>query len=201
MHSPILCRIVLHSSSLSTLLTYNAANFKMTNNKKWSDGYYHPPKCNWHHSMPPSSFNLLDSSHPFQWGNSTTIMCAYNDKGTFHHVESNNIIQTVQYSIKFLKLHKNWIDQDLVGVRSLCADGAMALKLQLQWHHHHEDGQMDITYLYHIHSQSNCTFSYKYIKEYEHASPISQYFHHQWHLTTLVHHHLAFRYRLLQYWV
>ena len=36
----------------------------------------------------------------------------------------------IQYAANALKLHENGIDPDLIGLHSLCAGGAMALKLQ-----------------------------------------------------------------------
>ena len=64
-------------------------------------------------------------------GDEDTIISAYlNDAGIGNTVSSAQMRSGVRNSVKELGLHKNGIDADLVGVHSLRAGGAMAMKLR-----------------------------------------------------------------------
>ena len=53
-----------------------------------------------------------------------------NKAGVWNTITASQMRHGVRLSVKILKLDKNGIDPDLVGVHSLRAGGAMALKLQ-----------------------------------------------------------------------
>ena len=53
-----------------------------------------------------------------------------NEAGVWNTITASQMRHGVRESVKTLKLDKNGIDPDLVGVHSLRAGGAMALKLQ-----------------------------------------------------------------------
>jgi hypothetical protein len=64
-------------------------------------------------------------------GTEDSLLSDYiNEAGVWNTVTSTQMRQGVRTSVKTLKLDKNGIDPDLVGVHSLRAGGAMALKLQ-----------------------------------------------------------------------
>ena len=52
------------------------------------------------------------------------------DEGKWESITSKHMLTAVRNSVRALKLHENGIDADMVGVHSLRAGGAMALKLQ-----------------------------------------------------------------------
>ena len=52
------------------------------------------------------------------------------DDGKWDTVTALDMLRGIRQSGKEIKLHENGIDPDLIGVHSLCAGGAMALKLQ-----------------------------------------------------------------------
>ena len=53
-----------------------------------------------------------------------------NEEGIWDTVTPTHMRTSIRTSAKSLKLHENGIDPDLIGVHSLRAGGAMALKLQ-----------------------------------------------------------------------
>ena len=68
-------------------------------------------------------------------GTPTTLICAVathtpqSQSPQWDHVTANDMRKAIRKTIKQLDLHKAGIDPDLVGVHSLRAGGAMALKL------------------------------------------------------------------------
>jgi hypothetical protein len=64
-------------------------------------------------------------------GNEDSLLSDYiTEDGSWDTITSAQMRNSVRQSVKILELHKNGIDPDLVGVHSLRAGGAMALKLQ-----------------------------------------------------------------------
>ena len=66
-------------------------------------------------------------------GSTTTLLCVVfmHQAGPPHwsHVTAPDMLQIVRQAVTSLSLHEQGIDPDLVGVHSLQAGGAMALKL------------------------------------------------------------------------
>ena len=63
-------------------------------------------------------------------GSEDSPICDYMDESnTWHHVDSRFLITAIRNTVKELNLADTGIDPDLVGVHSLRAGGAMALKL------------------------------------------------------------------------
>ena len=62
-------------------------------------------------------------------GTEKSFICEYWDGLTFQTLTPNNLITSIQLSIVLLSLDKAGINPYLVGVHSLRAGGAMALKL------------------------------------------------------------------------
>ena len=52
------------------------------------------------------------------------------DNGIWDTVTALDMLTAIRQSAKHLNFHLNGINPDLIGVHSLCAEGAMALKLQ-----------------------------------------------------------------------
>ena len=88
-------------------------------------------------------------------GTTDSYICEYWDGLTFQTVTPNDLIASIRVSIVLLGLDKAGINPDLVGVHSLRAGGAMALKLH---------GELDttimkmgrwssLTFLMYIHNQ------------------------------------------------
>eukprot|EP00957_Ditylum_brightwellii_P124357 9478732-Ditylum_brightwellii.AAC.1 len=57
-------------------------------------------------------------------------LCAYYQDHRFQHIPPEQLVNLLRTAVKSLKLHEVGIDPDLIGVHSLRAVGAMALKLQ-----------------------------------------------------------------------
>ena len=143
------------TAPLTELLLADQATLKITNQKNGRMGetiHHHstntedcPVKalaCRVHH--------ILSNG-----GEKDRLLCDYCDKGVWHSVTSADMRKTLRDAVKELKLHHQGIDPDLVGVHSLRAGGAMALKLS---------GQTDtiimklgrwssLTFLMYIHNQ------------------------------------------------
>eukprot|EP00957_Ditylum_brightwellii_P140925 10734578-Ditylum_brightwellii.AAC.1 len=58
-----------------------------------------------------------------------SLLCLFTDKGILNAVTPESMIGIIRTAVKVLGLHKNGINPDLIGVHSLRAGGAMALKL------------------------------------------------------------------------
>ena len=89
-------------------------------------------------------------------GNCDSLLCDFFPcRGTCHSVTPTHLIRMLRTSVKALDLQKRGIDPDLVGVHSLRAGGAMALKL-----HGYNDTTIQkmgrwssLTFLQYIHNQ------------------------------------------------
>eukprot|EP00957_Ditylum_brightwellii_P066101 5014007-Ditylum_brightwellii.AAC.1 len=69
-------------------------------------------------------------SHIIQHGgNNDTLLCMYQDGDKLTAVSPENMIGSLGTAVKSLKLEEKGIDPDLIGMHSLRAGGAMALKL------------------------------------------------------------------------
>ena len=62
-------------------------------------------------------------------GTEDNIISTYSARAALATVTPSDMIQSIRTAVKVLNLHKRGIDPDLVGVHSLRAGGAMALKL------------------------------------------------------------------------
>ena len=88
-------------------------------------------------------------------GTKKSFICEYWDSMTFQTVTPNDLITSIRLSIVLLGLDKTEINPDLVGVHSLQAGGAMALKL----HGESDTTRMkmgrwsSLTFLMYIHNQ------------------------------------------------
>ena len=71
-------------------------------------------------------FHILNNG-----GTEDSLLCNYiNDEGIWNAVTPTEMRSTLRAAVQHLKLNECGIDPDLVGVHSLRAGGAMALKLQ-----------------------------------------------------------------------
>lgn len=63
-------------------------------------------------------------------GDKDTLLCSYLDElGTWHTLTPNDMRLALRHAARKLNLHTQGIDTDLIGVHSLRAGGAMAMKL------------------------------------------------------------------------
>eukprot|EP00957_Ditylum_brightwellii_P007800 590479-Ditylum_brightwellii.AAC.1 len=69
-------------------------------------------------------FHILDNK-----GTNTSPLCQYVTENTIRNVTPTNMINTIREAVTRLGLYEAGIDPDLVGIHSLRAGGAMALKL------------------------------------------------------------------------
>ncbi len=124
-------RILPRSSPLALLLQADACTLKISNQKNGRMGQ------TIHHialkTAGPCPVRALAERvhHILSHGGTTdSCLCDFRDSaGTWRHVDSKYIIKLVRHSVKALNLMCKGIDPDLVGVHSLRAGGAMALKL------------------------------------------------------------------------
>ena len=66
-----------------------------------------------------------------QGGSKENLLCDYlNLNGVWTSVTPNDLRVSLRFTVRWLQLHNNGIDPDLIGAHSLLAGGAMALKLQ-----------------------------------------------------------------------
>ena len=116
-------KVVERRSPLAELLECDQCTYKITNQKSGRMG-----QTISHEGIKATArriHHILSNG-----GDETTIISAYlAADGTWKTVSSAQMRSGVRNSVKQLKLHKNGINADLVGVRSLWAGGAMALKL------------------------------------------------------------------------
>eukprot|EP00957_Ditylum_brightwellii_P025573 1932659-Ditylum_brightwellii.AAC.1 len=63
-------------------------------------------------------------------GREDAPLCAYYQDHHFQHITPEHLVNLLRTAVKSLKLHEAGIDPNLIGVHSLRAGRAMALKLQ-----------------------------------------------------------------------
>lgn len=126
-------RILPRTSNLDQLLQAHEATLKITNQKNGRMG-----QTIHHHALPALQHCPIKAlarrihhilSHG---GNSNNLLCTYFEppSTTPQLITSKDMLIIVRTAVRTLKLHERGIDADLVGVHSLRAGGAMALKLQ-----------------------------------------------------------------------
>ena len=117
------------NSPLPTLLTADAATLKISNQKNGRMGQtIHQESIQANHCPVKALARRL--SHILNnGGNDDTLICMYKNNENISAVTPADLIQAIRASVRALKLHKAGIDPDIVGVHSLRAGGAMALKL------------------------------------------------------------------------
>ena len=119
-------------SDLATLLTADQCTLKITNQKngRMGETITHETILNERHgpvtALARRVHHILSNG-----GNEDNLLADYIDEnGKWHTVTSSQMRVGVREGVRVLELHKNGIDIDLIGVHSLRAGGAMALKLQ-----------------------------------------------------------------------
>ena len=125
-------RILPRRSPLPTLLTADQCTLKITNQKKGRMGetITHETVAHLEHGPVKAAarrvFHILHNG-----GSKDSLLCDYiSDAGIWNAVTPTDMRTTLRTAVQQLKLHECGIDPDLVGVHSLRAGGAMALKLQ-----------------------------------------------------------------------
>ena len=143
------------NSPLPTLLTADAATLKISNQKNGRMGQtIHQESIQANHCPVKALARRL--SHILNnGGNDDTLICMYKNNENISAVTPADLIQAIRASVRALKLHKAGIDPDIVGVHSLRAGGAMALKLHSEsdttiMKHGRWSG---LTFLQYIHNQ------------------------------------------------
>jgi len=124
-------KVVERRSTLEELLACDQCTFKITNQKSGRMGQTISHEQIINHAHGPVKATARRIHHILSnGGDESTIISAYmTADGTWKTVSSAQMRSGVRNSVKQLDLHKNGIDADLVGVHSLRAGGAMALKL------------------------------------------------------------------------
>ena len=119
------------ASSLNTLLTADQCTLKISNQKNGRMGqtiHNHAVTDNPHcpiKALAHRVHHVLSNG-----GSSDSLLCAVaTAPGAWYQVTSTDMIKALRASVKRLQLHTSGIDPDLIGVHSLRAGGAMALKL------------------------------------------------------------------------
>ena len=120
--------ILPRSSPLAILLTADSATMKITNQKNGRMGQ------TIHHDGTDSRGGVAALArrvhHILQnGGNDDSLICDYFKNGDCLAVTPKHLIVMIRTAVKTLRLDTKGIDPDLVGVHSLRAGGAMALKL------------------------------------------------------------------------
>ena len=124
-------KVLPRNSPLALLLTADQCTLKITNQKNGRMGQTisHETTLNDPHgpvrAVARRIHHILSNG-----GSEDNLVSDYIDgNGVWHTITPAQMRQGVRTSVKQLDLHKNGIDADLVGVHSLRAGGAMALKL------------------------------------------------------------------------
>jgi hypothetical protein len=125
-------KILPRSSPLNILLTADQCTLKITNQKngRMGETITHETVLNETHG--PVTALARRVHHILSNGGSeeNIISDFFHEDGTWHTITSTQMRTGVRQAVKQMTLHKNGIDVDLIGVHSLRAGGAMALKLQ-----------------------------------------------------------------------
>ena len=124
-------KVLPRSSPLAMLLTADQCTLKITNQKNGRMGQTISHETILNDSHGPVRAVARRIHHILSNGGSEdNLVSDYIDgNGVWHTITPAQMRQGVRTSVKQLDLHKNGIDADLVGVHSLRAGGAMALKL------------------------------------------------------------------------
>ena len=117
------------NSILSTLLTADAATLKISNQKNGRMGQTIHQESLQENYCPVKALARRISHILTNGGTADTPLCMYKETATESTVTPKDMIQLIRASVKRLKLNEAGIDPDIVGVHSLRAGGAMALKL------------------------------------------------------------------------
>ena len=125
-------KILSRKSPLATLLKAAQCTLKITNQKngRMGETISHETVKNETHGPVTAAarrvHHILSNG-----GTEKNLLSDYMDEnGTWHTITASQMRAGVRECVKDLDLHKNGIDVDLIGVHSLRAGGAMALKLQ-----------------------------------------------------------------------
>ena len=149
-------KIVPRSSSLTMLLSCDAATMKITNQKNGRMGQTIHQEATGKMDCPIKAlahrvYHILASPN----GTSENHICDYYDNGSWSSITSSDIVKLVKAATRQLQLDRQAIDPDMVGSHSLRAGGAMALKL-----HGYDDTTImkmgrwsGLTFLQYIHNQ------------------------------------------------
>ena len=62
-------------------------------------------------------------------GSNESLLCSVYLQSEWYHITAADMLKAIRAAVSDLQLHQGGIDPDLVGVHSLRAGGAMALKL------------------------------------------------------------------------
>jgi hypothetical protein len=125
-------KILSRKSSLKTLLKAAQCTFKITNQKngRMGETISHETVKDEQHG--PVTATARRVHHILSNGgtDSNLISDYIDENGTWQTVTAMEMRAGIRKCVQDLELHKNGIDIDLIGVHSLRAGGAMALKLQ-----------------------------------------------------------------------
>ena len=150
-------KILPRRSPLSTLLQADGATLKITNQKngRMGETIHHETVKNTPHG-PIQALARRVHHIMSNGGSEDNLICDFiNDQGIWNNITSTDMRKELRATVTDLKLHLQGIDADLVGVHSLRAGGAMAMKL-----HGLDDTTImkqgrwtSLTFLMYIHSQ------------------------------------------------
>ena len=125
-------KILPRNSPLDLLLTADRCTLKITNQKNGRMGETISHETVKGATHGPVTAAARRIHHILSNGGSTDNLLSdvMTDDGKWETITSKQMLTAVRSSVKDLSLHENGIDADMVGVHSLRAGGAMALKLQ-----------------------------------------------------------------------
>ena len=123
-------KILPRSSSLQDLLAADGATLKISNQKNGRMGQVVHQEATGNRDCPVQALarrvhHLISNGAP-----ESELICAFlTDSGKWESVTPQDMIQELRNAARRLNLKERGIDPDLIGVHSLRAGGAMALKL------------------------------------------------------------------------
>jgi hypothetical protein len=123
-------KILSRNNPLHILLTADSCTLKITNQKNGAMGQTIHHNAIKHKTACPVKaiarrvYHILSNG-----GNTSQDICDVKHNKQWTHVSANNMRTTIRAAVRKLKLHTSGITPNLVGVHSLRAGGAMALKL------------------------------------------------------------------------
>ena len=114
---------------LKVLLAADSATLKISNQKNGKMGQTIHHECIMEDHCPVKAlarriYHILSNN-----GTDTALICMYTQDDQLCSVTPTDMISGIRNSVKTLRLDKSGIDPNIVGVHSLRAGGAMALKL------------------------------------------------------------------------